>query len=127
MNERKCFAILGKIERKFIQLLLTFFQFFPVLQNIFVFSQSGFVCKGVNSTIIEFLCIALLEVKITEVKDCLICPAAFSLALISMSKSSSVLEISDESTSVPDKSLGSSCCNNFKRSQVYCKYWIATI
>ena len=67
-----------------------------------------------SSTIIEFFCIALLEVEITEVKDCRCCRAAFSLALISMSKSSSSLEVLDESGYAPDKSLATSCCNNFK-------------
>ena len=44
------------------------FKLFPVLQSSFA--------KELSSTIIEFLCIALLEVKITEVKDCRFCSAA---------------------------------------------------
>ena len=39
----------------------------------------------------------------------------------SWSKSSSALEVLDESGSVPDKSLATSCYKNFKRSQVSCK------
>ena len=39
-------------------------------QNIIVLLSLGLFAKESSSTIIEFLCIALLEVEINEVKDC---------------------------------------------------------
>ena len=53
--------------------------------KISFFSSLSSFAKELSSNIIEFLCIVLLEVEISEVKDCRCCWAAFSLASISMS------------------------------------------
>ena len=43
---------------------------FLLSQNIIVLLSLGLFAKELSSTIIEFLCIALLEVEINKVKDC---------------------------------------------------------
>ena len=45
------------LEKVHITPAYLFFKLSPILQSIFVFSQSGFACKGLSRTIIEFLCI----------------------------------------------------------------------